>query len=69
MTTQQLRALIQHSALLSEPERKYWLGNLSRMNDKQLAKLWEILDVPDQMPFEDAVTDYFTSLSLAAKAA
>lgn len=69
MDTAALVKLVQRSPILSEPEREYWLKNLPDMNPKQCQKLWNILNVPDELPFQKELETYFASLGKAAEAA
>ncbi len=69
MDTKALVQLIQRSPLLSEPEREYWLKNLPSLNSTQSQKLWNILNVPDELPFQKELEQYFASLGRAAEAA
>ncbi len=69
MDTKTLVSLIQRSSLLSDPERDYWLRNLPGMSPKQCDKLWNILNVSDELPFQQELQDYFTSLGKVAEAA
>ena len=69
MDTKALIELIKRSSLLSDPERDYWLRNLPGMNTTQCQKLWNILNIPDEMPFQKELEAYFASLGRAAEAA
>ena len=69
MDTKALVDLIKRSSLLSDPERDYWLRNLPSLNSKQCQKLWNILNVSDELPFQKELEEYFASLGRAAEAA
>ena len=43
MNKQQLRNLIQHSAVLTEEERAYWLEHFEKLNNEQCSELEKIL--------------------------
>lgn len=60
-----LTVKVQSSRLLSDPEKKYWLQNLPRMNPQQISKLESILSEAENLPWNEEMQHY---LSIATKA-
>lgn len=56
---------IETSRLLTDAEKKYWCGNLDRMNAEQIAKLERILSEAEGLPWTQEMEMY---LQIATKA-
>lgn len=65
MDLQTLSNKVQLSRLLTESERKYWVGNLSHMSEEQLLKLEAILQEAQELSWS---TEMQTYMSIANKA-
>ena len=57
-----LQALVTRSTLLTETERKYWLGTLPTMSPEQCEKLEHILTEAEKIPLAQSVHTYYENL-------
>ncbi len=67
MTTEQIRALVLQSTVLTEEERSYWLKHLPQMDQSQLDRLEAILAAPVQVPFKKEIDTLFAFFEQAGK--
>jgi hypothetical protein len=68
MDIQNLQSKIRSSRLLSNPERTYWLENMSKMNDDQLGKLEIILTEAEELPWNQEMQQYMLLATKATQA-
>jgi hypothetical protein len=67
MDTAQLSSLISESNILTDAEREYWKQSLPKMNAEQIAKLEQILEKAEQIPWTEHIQNYFSSITKSAK--
>ncbi len=63
-----LHQRVQDSRLLTPAEKQYWEQNLPRMSSEQIARLKNLLDEADKLPWSPALEQYLTMVSTPATA-
>jgi hypothetical protein len=58
-----LQKRVEESRLLTPAEKQYWTQNLPRMSAEQIARLENLLDEADKLPWSPALEQYLTMVS------
>lgn len=58
-----LQKRVHDSRLLTPAEKQYWEQNLPRMSGEQIARLENLLDEADKLPWTPALEQYLTMVS------
>lgn len=66
MDTDTLQNMVQASHLLTDEEKKYWTGNIPRMDETQLKRLEGILKRANNVNWTDQVEHYLSLVTDAA---
>lgn len=66
MDLQTLQHRVEDSRLLSPVEKQYWMQNLPRMSNEQIARLESLLNEADKLPWTPALEQYLAMISGSA---